>query len=186
MDRPRVKDQSVSSAVITVTLPVTLISVSLLDALWLSCCSDTKNHLLSFFLSNFLLSFLIRFFSLFAFFLVIYSLLCCCFVLCWPSPTKRTTKCRRNLSSSTKLLFHRMWNNLVDLIFSFSCVRKNCKGWKGVKGAVSVHTSSQNPCGCRFANVWCKKNSTPLFNPDQQDLTPNCAVPGTYGFFLSL
>ena len=36
-----------------------------------------------------------------------------------------------------------------------------------------------------FANVWCKKNSTPLFNPNQQDLTPNCAVPGKYGFFMS-
>ena len=33
VSRPRVKDQSVSGAVITVTLPVTVISVSLLDAL---------------------------------------------------------------------------------------------------------------------------------------------------------
>jgi hypothetical protein len=61
-----------------------------------------------------------------------------------------------------------MYKELMDLIFSFSCVRKNCKGWEGVKGAVSVHTS-QNSLGCRFASVWCKKNSTPLFNP----LTPN-------------
>ena len=31
-----------------------------------------------------------------------------------------------------------------------------------------------------------KKKSTPLFNANQQDLTPNCAVAGTYGFFVSL
>ena len=74
----------------------------------------------------------------------------------------------------------------MDLILSFSSVRKNCKGWEEVKGAVSVHTSSQNPCHCRFANVWCKKKSTPLFNANQQDVTPNCAVADTYGFFVSL
>jgi hypothetical protein len=155
MDRPRVKDQSVSGTVITAALPVTVISVRLLDAFWLSCSSDTKNHL-SFFLSNFLLSFLIHFVSLLSSSLFIPYFVV---VLCYfgPLPRSLTTKCRLTLSSSTKLIFHRMWKKLVDLVFSFSCVRKNCKGWERVKGAVSVHTSSQSPCGCRFANVWCKK-----------------------------
>jgi len=119
------------------------------------------------FLSLFLISFYPPWFIL-SLFLLSSSLFIPSFVvvLCYvgPLPRSLTTKWRITLSSSTKLIFHRMWKKLVDLIFSFSCVRKNCKGWEGVKGAVSVHTSSQNPCGCRFTNVWCKKKSTPLFN----------------------
>jgi hypothetical protein len=141
------------------------------------------------FLSSFLISFYPSWFIL-SLCLLSSSLFSLSFLLVLryvgPLPRSLTTKCRITLSSSTKLIFHRMWKKLVDLIFSFSCVRKNCKGWEGVKDAISVHTSSQNPCGCCFANVWCKKNSTPLFNTDQQDLTPNCAVPCTYGFYMSL
>jgi len=67
MDRPRDKDQSVSGAVISVTLPVTNFSTT-------TGCSMTvvlQRYKEPPFLSNFLLSFLIQFVSMFAFFLVI-------------------------------------------------------------------------------------------------------------------
>jgi hypothetical protein len=155
MDRRRVKDQSVSGAVITVTLPVTVISVPL----WMfyDCrVAAIQRTTFSFFLSDFLLSFLIHFVSLLSSSLFSLSFPVVLYYV-GPLPRNLTTKCRITLSSSAKLIFHRMWKKLVDLIFSFSCVRKNYKGWEGVKDAISVHTSSQNPCGCWFANVWCKE-----------------------------
>jgi hypothetical protein len=130
-DRPHVKEQSASGAVITATSPVTILSAQLLDALWLSCTAIQRTNF-SFFLSNFLLSFLMHSVSLFAFSLVIPSFPV---VLCYAGtlPQNLKTKSRIILSSPTQQIFHRMCKKrwiLFSLFRVLERIVKCGKGWK--------------------------------------------------------
>jgi hypothetical protein len=105
-------------------------------------------------------------------------------VLCWPSPMKPYNKMphnsrhRQNWSSTER---ERSW----WILFSLSGVLERIvKGGKEWKGQYPFTHRRRTLAVAASPTYGVKKN--PLFNPNQQDLTPNCAVPDTCRFFVSL